>query len=90
MPFDSRDYVVRFRPIQRAGGGRGGDGGAVNIRPIQRAGRVGGGGGSADPIIQSVRGGCSPLSANSAASGGCSNKSDWIGFGVQMGSDLFN
>ena len=72
-PFDSREYVVRFRPIQQAGGGGGWvGGGAVRFRPIQR---VGGGGGrgccplsahsisevsalSADPVIQSVGGGC--------------------------------
>ena len=30
--------AVRFRPIQRAGGGGGGGGGAVRFQPIQRAG----------------------------------------------------
>ena len=37
VPFDSHEYVVRFRPIQPVGG-------AVHSQPVQPVGRGGGGG----------------------------------------------
>ena len=53
MPFDSREYVVRFRPIQLAGGGGGGGGGG-GCCPL-----------SANSTSEEGGGGGCPLSAES-------------------------
>ena len=36
-PFDSREYVVRFRPIQRSSGGGGGGGTPMDLRVVKTA-----------------------------------------------------
>ena len=56
-PFDSREYIVRFRLIQPARGGGGGGCCPLLANSISKVTAL-----SADPIILSVGGGCCPLS----------------------------